>query len=322
MADPEHIDVSALGEVLLRLSARPGVRLQSAAQLELYVGGAEANVLSALARLEHRCTFAGALPATALGRLAGDALRAAGIDLSPVVWDTGGRMGLYFLEYGVGARPTEVLYDRQHSSFAQLEVAGLNWDFLARSRLFHTTGITAALGPQPLALVEHALGAARALGIPFSFDVNYRGRLWPPQEAARVLPRLMAGAEILFCAARDAALLWGLSGDAAALCRALQQMCGARHLLLTVGEEGAYLWSNGRLTHEAARSREVVDRIGAGDALAAGVLHGWLAGDLQMGLRSGVTLAALAAGQYGDVVVTTPQELAGLAEHAAGHVVR
>jgi 2-dehydro-3-deoxygluconokinase len=319
---PDGFDVSALGEVLVRLSARPGVRLQSAAHLDLFAGGAEANVLAALARLERRCALVSALPANALGRLAADSLRGAGIDLSHVVWADEGRMGLYFMEYGAGARAAEVLYDRQHSAFGGLAPAAVDWSLLGRGRLFHTTGITAALGPQPLALVEAALEAARAQQVPFSFDVNYRSRLWPADAAARVLPRLMAGAELLFCAARDAAALWGLSVGPTATCRALQEMCGARHVVLTVGEEGAYLWRDGSLAHEAARSAEVIDRIGAGDALAAGVLHGWLAGDVGMGLRCGVALAALAASQHGDMVVTTPHEFEALAGRTPTQVLR
>lgn len=322
MTQSRSFDVSALGEILLRLSARPGTRLQSAAQLDIYVGGAEANVLAALARLGRACAVAGALPATALGRLAADGLRAAGVDLAHIVWEADGRMGLYFMEYGGGARATEVLYDRQHSCFAQLRVESVDWGFMAQSRIFHTTGITAALGPHALALVEHALGLAREAAIPFSFDVNYRRRLWPVSEAALVLPRLMQGAEILFCAERDAAVLWSLSGEPAETCLALHEMCGARTVLLTVGGEGAYLWRHGQMQHEAARSTEVVDRIGAGDALAAGVLHGWLAGDMAMGLRCGVALAALAAGQYGDMVVTTPDEHASVGDRASGRVSR
>jgi 2-dehydro-3-deoxygluconokinase len=60
-----------------------------------------------------------------------------------------------------------------------------------------------------------------------------------------------------------------------------------------------------------------VDRLGAGDALAAGVIHGWLDGDLSAGLRYGVTLAALALTQSGDMVITNKSELLSLTEGSA-----
>ena len=67
--------------------------------------------------------------------------------------------------------------------------------------------------------------------------------------------------------------------------------------------------------HEPAIKVNIIDRIGAGDALAAGVIHGWLQDDFPTGLRYGVTMAALALSQYGDMVITSPTELKALMEH-------
>jgi 2-dehydro-3-deoxygluconokinase len=64
-----------------------------------------------------------------------------------------------------------------------------------------------------------------------------------------------------------------------------------------------------------------VDRLGAGDALAAGVIHGWLDGDLSAGLRYGVTLAALALSQFGDMVITNKSELLALS-HSDSNLTR
>jgi len=69
------------------------------------------------------------------------------------------------------------------------------------------------------------------------------------------------------------------------------------------------LWNGKEWLHEPARVTQVIDRLGAGDALAAGAIHGWLDGDLAAGLRYGVTQAALALSQFGDMVVTTKEEL-------------
>jgi 2-dehydro-3-deoxygluconokinase len=62
---------------------------------------------------------------------------------------------------------------------------------------------------------------------------------------------------------------------------------------------------------------QIVDRIGSGDAFAAGVLDGWLSGDasasdnsaLREGLRRGVALAAIALSQFGDRVLSSRAEL-------------
>jgi 2-dehydro-3-deoxygluconokinase len=86
----------------------------------------------------------------------------------------------------------------------------------------------------------------------------------------------------------------------------------ARNVIVTFGERGALLWNGNEWQQEVARPTNIIDRLGAGDALAAGVIHGWLDGNLSAGLRYGVTLAALALSQFGDMVVTNKTELLAL----------
>ena len=89
----------------------------------------------------------------------------------------------------------------------------------------------------------------------------------------------------------------------------------ARYVVVTFGAEGALLWNGKEWQHQPARPVKIMDRLGAGDALAAGVIHGWLDHDLSASLRYGVTLAALALTQDGDMVITNPAELHDLSEH-------
>lgn len=322
MPDQLLFDAVALGETMLRLSVTLGERLQQAQSLDLHVGGAESNVLAALARLGRRSAWISSLPANALGRLVADALRSAGIDLSLLDWQPEGRVGTYYIEYGQGPRATTVLYDRQHSCLSTLDTAAVDWERALSTRLLHLTGITPALSPQARALTARACDEARARSVPFTFDVNFRSRLWAAEEAAAVLPGMASGAAILFCAERDAETLWGLGGEAEARCRALQAAFGAGAVVMTVGDRGSYLWDGSGLRHQPAYPTHVVDRIGAGDALAAGVIDGWLAGDLERGLQEGALLAALAASQHGDMVVTTADEVSALLAAPAGGLLR
>ncbi len=59
-----------------------------------------------------------------------------------------------------------------------------------------------------------------------------------------------------------------------------------------------------------------------GDAMAAGIIHGWLAGDFALGLRFGAALAALALRRHGDVVTCRPVELTQLLATSTGHPLR
>lgn len=312
MAQPQF-EFTTIGEVLLRYSVPPGQRLEVAAQLGVYAGGAEANVAAALGRLGRRCALATALPASALGRLAANSLRAAGVDLAGVRWREGGRMGVYYVEFAEPPRAIQVIYDRAGSCAAQLSPADLDWDRLLDTRLLHLTGITAALSPTCQEAVAQAAARARAAGVPVSFDVNYRGRLWTPEAAAAALLPIMQGVDLLFCKAADAMRLFGAAGTPAQMLEHLWQTAGARRVVLTLGAEGVLGTDGTNVWHEPAVPTRILDRLGAGDALAAGVIHGWLGGDFRRGLRYGAVMAGLALSQYGDQVITTAAELEALA---------
>lgn len=309
-----RFDVVALGETMVRFSTPLGNRLQNARRMDVGIGGTESNLLAALARMDRRVAWISSLPRNALGLLVADILRTTGIDLSLVEWREGGRVGCFFVEYGQGPLATSVIYDRVDSCIAQMATEAVDWSRALQTRIFHLTGITPALSQSALRLTQDAADRARGAGIPFSFDVNYRSKLWSESAAREALPAIAHGAEILCCAERDAQLLWGIQGDTRAVCIALQEIFGARHVGVSVGAEGAYLWSEGELHHEDAVAVHVVDRIGAGDGLAAGLLHGWLKGEIVRGLRYGVVLAALAASQYGDIITTTAAEVEELAD--------
>src|SRR5215510_5543653 len=144
MADP-RFDVTSLGEMLLRLSVPSGQRLENASHLDVHPAGAEANVMSLLARLERKSYWVGALPQNSLGRLAANALRTAGANTEGIIWNEGGRMGTYYVEFGAPPRGIQVTYDRAHSCMSQLKPDEINWDSLLDTRLLHLTGITPAL---------------------------------------------------------------------------------------------------------------------------------------------------------------------------------
>lgn len=318
-------DVTTLGEVMLRLSTPAGTRLETAVQLDVHPGGAEANLAALLARLGRRTAWLGALPANPLGRLAANALRGAGVDLEGVHWCDNGRMGTYYVEFSTPPRPIQVIYDRADSCMAGLTLAEVNWEELLNTRLLHLTGITPALSPSCHAIVVAAVERARQAGVPISFDVNYRQKLWDAESAAAALAPLLRQADVVFCGYGDAQRLFGCTGDPASALRQLAEgtlTAGAQAVVMSVGSQGALAWRKGALLQVDAAPVVVVDRLGAGDALAAGVLHGWLDGDLLRGLRTGVVLAALALSQHGDMVITTPQEVASLLASAAGTIVR
>ena len=309
-----RFDVTTLGEMLVRLSVPSGRRVENATQFDVYPAGAEANVTTLLARLERRACWMGALPVNPLGRLAFHALRAAGVDPGGVLWKNSGRMGTYYVEFGEPPRGIQVTYDRANSCATQITVDEMNWDLLLDTRLLHLTGITPALSPSCLEIVTEAVERAKENNVPISFDVNYRQKLWSEADAAQTLLPLIQGVELLFCGQADAARLFHCTGSMQDVAQGLLELSKAKYVVVTFADQGALLWNGKEWQHELAHPTRVLDRLGAGDALAAGVIHGWLDGDLSAGLRYGVTLAALALTQLGDMVITNKAELLALSQ--------
>jgi 2-dehydro-3-deoxygluconokinase len=163
-------------------------------------------------------------------------------------------------------------------------------------------------------VIIEALLRAKERGVPVSFDVNYRQKLWAEADAEQVLLPLLRQSEIVFCSERDARRLFHCVGSSQEIAQGMLERSGAHIVVITFGEQGAMLWDGQKWNHEAAVPTHIIDRLGAGDALAAGVIYGWLNGDLLAGLRYGVTLAALALSQRGDMVVTNEEEILSLSQ--------
>lgn len=325
-ADQVSGSIACFGELLIRLTS-PGRELMlQSGRLDAHVGGAEANVAVGLACLGHETRMLGAVPDNALGRAAIGELRRHGVDAGGVMFSPG-RMGLYFLAPGAGVRASQIVYDREASSFAHL--SDFDWDrALAGVGLLHMSGITPALGPVSAFLARSAVGAAAERGIGVSFDGNYRAQLWERWDGdpKALLHPLVNSAQILFGNHRDISLLLGrnFSGDgedrrreaAEAAFEAfpkLEYIASTARRVVSADENHIAVRIDSRAG--AAQTREVavggiVDRIGAGDAFAVGVLHGLRLGKhLETTAGYGLALACLKHSLPGDASLFRQEDI-------------
>lgn len=313
--------VVCFGELLLRLTTAERL-LSQADGFDLAVGGAEANVAAALASLGHVVRFASVVSDGALGDRALAALRSAGVDTAGIS-RAPGRMGLYFMEAGSGPRPSAITYDRADSAFARADPAGIDFaSLLDGARLLHCGGITPALGPNGVALARAANAAARKAGVPVCFDGNYRARLWDAWDSnpRAVLRELVGDATILIGNHRDISLLLGqeFRGDGAVRRREASEAAfaefpnlhliasTARHLVTSDCHRLAARVDTRDEAHQtpAMEVTGIVDRIGTGDAFAAGVLDAWLTGgDVCAMAQTGLALSALKHTLRGDMTL-------------------
>jgi 2-dehydro-3-deoxygluconokinase len=285
--------VVCFGEILLRLAAPAKELLLQSARFEAHVGGAEANVAVSLGRFGHRATMVSALPDSPLGHACVGELRRHGVRTDGVRFRDG-RMGVYFLTHGAGHRPAEVLYDRTNSAFANAPANLYDWHALLEGcDWLHVSGITPAVSDAAGEAALLAMTAARKRGTKISFDCNFRARVWGARtnQAPAVLRRLCEHADIVFGDARDVAFMLGVASEAKA---PTDRQRRAADAAFSAFEHLQFIACTERTRHSAdvqqltglLQSRRdtyitrpyplygIVDRIGAGDAFAAGLLHG------------------------------------------------
>jgi 2-dehydro-3-deoxygluconokinase len=251
-------------------------------------------------------------------------------------------MGLYFLTHGAGLRSAEVTYDRAGSAFARADP--VDWDAaLAGASWLHLSGVTAAIGPSGAAAAQRAVAAANRLGVAVSFDGNHRAKLWAEWQGdgPAILRELVAGADLAFVNDQDLGLILGRRFEAAdpaerlAAAAALAfesfprlaRVAATRRLRRDAGRHDltGSLFARGGAAH-LSRTYALagsVDRIGAGDAFAAGLLHGLLKGEAdQSALDFAVAAACAKHSIRGDFNLASADDIAGILADEAPDVRR
>ncbi len=312
-------DLITFGEVMVRLAPPHFQRLEQARTLDVEIGGAEFNTAAGLVRLGRSAAWVSRLPDNPLGKLIANRVREVGVSDQFVKFTPDARCGLYFLEFGAAPRASSILYDRKDSAVAKTGCGMFDWPTIfAGAKWFHVTGITAALSFGAAEVVDEAMHAAQAAGVKISVDLNYRAKLWTREHAAEVMGLLLPMCDVLIASEADAEHLFGITGDDfTEVAEGLAEKFGVKTVVGT-RREADLVWKNrfaavgysAGKTHESAWYEvEIVDRLGAGDALASGLIHGLLDGDLKKGLDYGAAMGAIKHTIPGDIPWITKDEV-------------
>ena len=267
-------------------------------------------------------------------------LRKYGVDTSSIVYG-GERLGIYFLETGAVARASKVVYDRAHSSIADIKPGMINWkEVLKDAGWFHWTGITPALSQGAADACLEAIRTANEMGVTVSCDLNYRKNLWKyGKTASEVMPQLVEGCDVLLGNEEDAEKVFGIKPegfdasqtegevDAAefeSVCRQLQtRFPRAKKVIITLrGSINANhnTWSgvlyDGKelFTAPTYNITHIVDRVGGGDSFMGGLIYGLISypEDSRKALHFAVAASCLKHTIYGDFNQVTVEEVENL----------
>lgn len=314
-------DVITFGEAMVRLTPPHFQRLEQARSLDLEIGGAELNTAVGLVRLGRSAAWVSRLADNALGKLIANRVREAGVS-DEFVQFTDDRCGVYFLENGAAPRASGIIYDRKDSAASKFAPEMFAWpSIFAGAKWFHVTGITAALSPTASGAVGEALRLAKEAGLRTSIDLNYRSKLWSTKDAGRVMSGLIVGCDLLIASEGDAQQLFGITGtNFADIAKQfierfqVKAVAGVKREtpLVWRNKFGAVGFADGQFHETPWYEVEIVDRLGAGDALASGLIHGMLDGDFEKGLAYGAAMGALKHTIPGDFPLMTKDEVDGV----------
>lgn len=320
--------IVTFGEIMLRLSTPHHQRFAQASEFEVHPGGAEANVAVAIAQLGGDVEFVTRLPKNEIAQRCLDDLRRLRVNVEHTAIG-GDRMGVYFVEHGASQRASKVVYDRAHSAFAGAGEGDFLWPkIFAGARWFHWSGITPALSESARTIVGDACSAAKRLGLTVSFDVNYRAKLWTPAQAGAALAPLMPFVDICVCGLGEARSVFGVTAaDEEKAAAELSGKFGFRSILIpqrvsdsaSATSWAASLFVEGVPVASRRYEIDIIDRVGAGDALTGALIFSLERGDSpQTAVDFAVAASALKHTIPGDFNLVTLAEVEALAAGGNG----
>ncbi|NBS18316.1 MAG: sugar kinase [Flavobacteriia bacterium] len=336
--------ICGFGELLLRLSPQrhDDLIVQSNA-LEINYAGAEANLLADLSNWGHPTRFVSAFPKNPLGKKAKMFLRQQGIDTQFLRFDNG-RIGSYYIEHGTSIRGTQVTYDRKEAAFTHLNLGEKEWEVLLEncSHLV-ASGITPALSLQSENSMLNAIITAKKMNCKLVFDLNYRRSLWSPEQARKAFVKILPYVHTLVGNIGSVNDVFGANiqsnNDFNALAEATQKAMdfvaslGNFHTIaMTIRQQinasenvlGGMIKKGDEICSSTAIPTQIIDRLGGGDAFAAGILHGEILNwEIQKTTDFATAAFALTQTLRGDILPLSEKEIFSAGEnHFKGHANR
>ncbi|MEI7728535.1 MAG: sugar kinase [Verrucomicrobiota bacterium] len=345
--------IITLGEIMGRLAAPGFKRFQQAmpGSVDVTFAGAEASVAASLAYLGGDAAFVTALPDHAIADACVANLRGIGVDTKHILRVPHGRLGLYFLEHGTNQRSGNVIYDREGSAMAITPPEAYPWPrIFENAGWFHISGITPAISRNAAAVALTAVREAAKRGLQISCDMNYRSKLWqwdpalkPRELATHTMRELLPLVDLFIGGREDVEAILGLDGAASLedLVRQItQQFPRLQRVAMTLREGISATHNNfGGLLYDRHANQfchapqpghlypitSIVDRLGAGDAFTAGLIHALTTPKLaapQTAIAFATAAGCLAHSIEGDFNFSTRAEIEALMNGSTSSRVR
>ncbi|MGL4402341.1 MAG: sugar kinase [Fusobacteriaceae bacterium] len=307
--------VVSFGEIMMRLSSPINEMIFQGNSFEKQIGGSELNVVAGLESLGIRGGIVSKIPDNELGRFVKKMVRAYGVSDDFLIYDNSKekRLGLYYYEYGAYPRKPSVIYDRAHSSFANIKVSDIPEGVFKTAEIFHLSGITLGLTDDVRKVSVELVKKFKEAGAYISFDVNFRATLWSEEEAKEIIESILPYLDILFISEESLRKMFGREGELKDILRSFAVDFDVKVIATTkrsVKSPKKHDFTSVIYERDGDEFYEenpyvdidVVDRIGSGDAYLSGVLFGILKyNNLQKALQFGNAMSVLKNTVVGDL---------------------
>lgn len=293
-------EVFSVGETMVIFQAMQIGNLEDAPQLYQKIGGAESNVLIGLARLGHNVSYMTRVGKDPFGKRIIKSIRAEGVDVSNIKVSSNEPTGLLFKEQKT-KEITHVFYYRKDSAASKMGSCDIPIDLIKSTKYIHLTGITPALSQSCREMIYKIIEIAKENRIPIIFDPNIRFKLWSKEEAKEVILKIAASADYILTGLEEAEFLVGTT-DEKEICKRLTKR-EEQVIVIKRGASSTVFSNNGEIMEvPVIPVSEVIDPVGAGDAFAAGFIHGLLTNQsLEKCVAYGNLLGSCVIQQFGDI---------------------
>lgn len=325
----KEFDVISFGEAMVRFSPLNNARLEQSSEFTLAIAAGELNVSVNTSRLGLKTAWVSKLVDTWSGKYVINKGREHGVDMSMVKltqYDGVGRErnGLCFVEVGVGPRPNRQLYDRGHSVISTSKSSEFDWKaIMAKTRWYHTTGISTAISDSVIESVIDSLRTAKELGVTTSFDLNFRSTMWTPEKAQATMKKVVPYVDVLIGNEEDFEKMLGLHAetgkgyskiDPLSYRSVAEKAIAAYPNVSVVGTtlrdaktgllndwQTVMLYKGEFYQSRKYENLEIIDRTGGGDSFASGLIYCMMTGkEPQYMIDFSAAYSALCHGFLGD----------------------